>query len=65
MPREEKDCPDGLIKLINRPKDWRLEATKVLIEFGQDIKALKRECAAVIGLTILILGVLVKLAVGV
>lgn len=62
--KKEEDCPDGLISLVNKPKEWRMEATRILIEFGHDIKTLKRECAAVLGLAILILGVLVKLAIG-
>lgn len=65
MPKEEKkDCAEGLIKLVNKPNAWRMEATHVLIDFGHDIKTLKRECAAVLGLAILILGVMVKLAIG-
>lgn len=65
MPKkEEKDCAEGLIRLVNKPKDWRMEATHVLIDFGHDIKTLKRECTAVLGLAILILGVMVKLALG-
>jgi len=62
---EEQDCPAALIKLVEQPKAWRYEATKILIEFGHDIKTLKRECTAVLALAILILGVLVKLAMGV
>jgi len=61
---EKKDCAEGLIKLVNNPKAWRMEATHVLIDFGHDIKTLKMECAAVLGLAILILGVMVKLAIG-
>lgn len=59
-----KDCPAELISLVDKPRAWRFKATEVLIEFGNDIKMLKRECAAVIGLAILILGVLAKLAIG-
>ena len=62
--KEEEDCPAALIKLVEQPKAWRYEATKILIEFGSDIKTLKRECTAVLALVILILGVLVKLALG-
>ena len=62
---EEQDCPAALIKLVEQPKAWRYEATKILIGFGQDLKTLKRENKALIGLAILILGVLVKIAMGV
>ena len=53
------DCPRDLIPLIGKPKEWRMGATKVLIEVDHKISILSLEMKLAIGLNISILTVLV------
>lgn len=62
---KEQDCAYALLDLVGKPKAWRLEASKVLIEYGHKFKTLKLEVGAVIGLCALILGIIVKNSLGI
>ncbi len=63
MPREnDKDCPFQLIPLTDKPKAWREEASRVLIEYYYELKAIKKENKVIIGILMLILGCMIRLA---
>lgn len=62
--KDRNPGPFGLMDLVDKAKPWRVAASKMLIEQYYEIKSLKREVYAVLGLTIAILGVLIKLAIG-
>jgi len=56
---KKKDCAYELIGLESKPKQWRKVATKEMIKQGNDISMLKKEMAAVIGLLVTILSVII------
>lgn len=64
MPKDPENNPLDLIALSGKPKRWRLHATRILIKHNHRLKILQLEIGALIGLSMLILGVLVKLALG-
>lgn len=71
MSQEEKDCPKDLIGCIPDTEKWKVRATQELINLDakykdcmRELKFIKKEVVAVVGLSTLILGVLVKIMVG-
>lgn len=61
--KNDKNCALKLIGLVDQPKAWRVQASKVLIDFEHKIRRIEVQTKAVIGLCVIILGVLIKLAV--
>lgn len=59
---DSENNPLNLIALAGKPKKWREAATRILIRQSQRIKTIQLEVGAIIGLSVLILTVLVKLA---
>lgn len=60
MPEDDEN-PYNLLDFIDKPEKWRLVASKILIQIFEDTKRDKWRQAAIIGLLIFVISLLLKL----
>lgn len=63
MPHKEdnpENNPLSLIELCRKPLKWRVEATRILIRQQQRLRVLQLEFGAIIGLSGIILGIIIR-----
>lgn len=65
MDDKKRDGAYSLIGLDSKPKQWRAVATKALIKQENKLQSISRETRVSIALAITILGIIIKMALGV